>query len=314
MLPEIEAFDSSVFDYEDTTLSPPIAKSTLASDRATKCLHDDLPEVLSAVLPGHGEPGASCGQPVPYHCNDDDRSFWTYSSCMLRVCPYCFEKWAFKEANAASWRVWQGMEYLYWQYVINARLMHIVVSIRWDGQTLQECRNKVMWVLKDHGVDGGLLVFHPFRKDKETNQYHNDGTVHFHCLVAVVDTVAGGSEQEYADGTFFKIIPNMDGDFNGIQSLENAKRAVAYLLSHCGLIEGKHSVTWFGSMAYNKLSTKAIEATYGGAPEPPQKECPYCHGHNTESCYGYDYFQGGQFLVHPLPDEPMPDSPIRKRE
>ena len=256
------------------------------------------------------------------HCLHCGESFWGARSCLLRACPNCYEKWAATEAKRASWRVWMGMHKLYWQYGIRARLMHCVFSVRYDGQTLQECRNQAMTVLKDHGLEGGLLVFHPFRQDDD-GDFALDGTVHFHGLVAAVGDIKPGSTEFYEDGIFFKVIPDpIRGGFRGFTHFGELRRCVQYLLTHCGVIEGRHTVTWYGSMSYNKLSQKALEAKHPKAVKDMEKvrssQCPHCGSYDTERCEVVDYTRWSDrhsVQLHPYPSNPPPsprrDSPER---
>ena len=265
---------------------------------------------MTAVLPGHGDSGPDCGEAVACHCNHCGKSFWALRSCLLRTCPGCYTKWASKEAQAASWRVWMGMQKLYWQYGIAARLMHCVGSIRFTGQTLQECRDQIMMIFRAHGLMGGLLVFHPFRKDD--GQYEMDGTVHFHGIVAAVDDIKPGSTEAYEEGVFFKVIPDPKrGGYGGFKRLREVKKCIFYLLTHCGLIEGRHSVTWYGTMSYNKLSQKVLEAEHPEAiaamNEIHPSRCPYCGSTETEPCFVYDRTRGFERVqVHAFPDGPPP--------
>ena len=43
---------------------------------------------------------------------------------------------------------------------------------------------------------------------------------------------------------------------------------VLYQLSHCGIHDKHHTITWFGSLSYNKLRVKMMDG--------PRKRCPVC--------------------------------------
>ena len=272
-------------DGEGPTLSPfpssilPYAKSTGQSDS----------EISSATLPGHGSPGEDCGQPIAMHCNKCGASFWVHRSCLLRECPACYEKWASREARRAAWRVWCGASDAYWKAGIRARLLHVVVSLRFTGQSLSELRDDLRRILKKHGIAGGWTILHPFRQDGD-GYYANDDTVHFHVVGVAPAGVKPGGESE---SVVFKVVEDKEyHDYRGFRSMRAVKRAMVYLLSHCGIIEGRHSATWFGSFSYNSLSQKKLEKEHPAAVEamnrPRPTACPKCGSWDTEPDWLWD--------------------------
>lgn len=288
-------------------------------------LYGEVPEVLTAVLPGHGLPGDGCGEGVAYYCNHCGKSFWIRRSCMMRECPECHEKWAAKEGKAAAWRLWTGIQHLYRGYPV--RILHCMVSMEYNGQSLEELRGRAKLVARNHGITGALQVLHPFRKNDE-GQYASDGTVHFHVIgIAPGNVIPGGLK---SDGTaIFKVIPDPGSEargkatYRGFRRFGDVKRAVQYLLSHCGIIEGRHSLTWWGSLGYNSLSTEKLKefcpAGYANLTEYKAKVCPFCGSDDTEPCeeldlvpkvgVHQDFDRGSDWRwleVHPMPDEPRP--------
>lgn len=265
------------------------------------------------ALPGNGEAGEGCGNPVPYHCNCHGGSWWINSQCMMRECPECFEKWAAKESRIAAARVSWGSKA--WR-IRNAeagdsrsiRILHAVVSFVYTGGSIDDYAHRAYEVAKAHGMIGGLKVFHPFRKDKFDHQYTTDGTVHFHLIgLAPLDVSAGRSPEE-----FWKVIDDEEyHDYRGFRSARAIKRAVQYLLTHCGVREGKHALTWWGAMSYRSMPRNAVESLFPRALEcaPEPKPCPVCGSEKTEPCDLYDGFS--KIGVHEPPafgpDDPDPD-------
>lgn len=268
---------------------------------------DDLRgDYLAAVLPGSGSPGEGCGDPKPLFCKKCGNSFWGKSSCMERLCPECYEKWARKEGRAMATRIFTGSHHLYGR---KARKVHAVVSFRVDGQErLKELRARAYKVCKVHGIAGGAEIFHPFRKD-EDDRFVPDGTVHFHIIGVAPGDIAPGSESEAADGIVFKhILDAKHNDFRGLRRMRDCVRLAQYLLTHCGIVEDRHSVTWFGCLAYNQLSTGLLEKEYPEAYEELNKvrgsRCPICGSWDTEPCEIYD---GTGWPVVVVPMHPWPD-------
>jgi hypothetical protein len=224
---------------------------------------------------------------------------------MMRSCPNCYGKWAASEARRASWRLWLGCHKKYWRYGVKARLVHLVVSVPDRGQSLPEFRQVVRRVLRAHGITGHFAVFHPFRRN-ESGQYARDGYLHSHVLgVAPGDITPGGTD---GAGVMFKHIRDKrSGDFRGLLRMQDCQRLIAYLLSHCGIVEGRHAATWGGEFSYNKLNQGALEAEYPAAVEAMRQRghrCPVCGSWNTEPCIIYDscgYWPPMPITMHPPP-------------
>jgi len=109
-------------------------------------------------------------------------------------------------------------------------------------------------VLKKAGFIGGSVIFHPYRERTGTQEWYF--SPHFHCL-------------GYGWIRNTKLIYEKYG-----WVIKNAKLrktvigTALYQLSHCGVHERYHSVTWFGALAYNKLRVKY--------PEVEKERCPIC--------------------------------------
>jgi hypothetical protein len=198
------------------------------------------------------------------------------------------------------------------------RVLHFIVSIPDGGQSLKTNRRITRDMAKSHGLVGGLMIEHPFRIDEGDGQYHPDGYIHFHGIgVAFGDVLPGGLE---GDGDcIFKVIedPNDPGHYNGFRRMRDVRRAIRYLLTHCGIREGHHALTWWGELSYNMLSNEELERFAGRLEEaeggPP---CPFCGSTNTERCDVMDIMRVpwayGMIGIHPMPDQ---DSPVvSKRE
>lgn len=288
--------------YETRSISA-LAKSTTGSKQSSLDSYSSI-----AVLPGHGSPGSDCGNSIEMFCRTCGNSFWAYSSCMMRECPDCYEKWASKEGSEASFRLWQVSLIL---YAYPVRKMHCVVSLPDRGETVEELREKTRKILKSKGLTGGCLIPHPFRQDDDF-QYVPDGYLHCHAICIAPGDIKPGKKGELY-GAIFKVIPDAQyGDYRGLRDRISAKRLIQYLLTHCGLVKGKHALTWFGVASYNSLSNEKLEASdpigWNELRTPKERICPLCGSSDTEPCLQMDWTRGLCVIrVHDPPNtEPHP--------
>lgn len=105
---------------------------------------------------------------------------------------------------------------------------------------------------KTVGLYGGLSIFHPFRCD--TAEWY--WSPHFHTIGY---GWIHGTKEVYEDQGW--VIKNI-----GVR--KDVVRVVSYALSHAGIREGNHAVTWFGELSYAKLKVEL---------EPDdENKCPFC--------------------------------------
>lgn len=189
----------------------------------------------------------------------------------------------------ASWRMWtgsklrvrnhgwSGMEAVPgeepWAWR-DCRVVHAVVSIPDTGQGIEESRSQARAIAKKHNLDGGLMVYHPF--DKE-------GFIKYHVLaLAHGDILPGGTDEN----VIFKIVKDAENqDYRGFVGPAGIRRALHYLLSHAGIIQGRHALTWWGSLAYRNFPDRILKESYPEAWEDvhdTRARCPFCGSRNTE--------------------------------
>jgi hypothetical protein len=166
-------------------------------------------------------------------------------------------------------------------------------------------------IAQKHNVIGGLCIGHPFRKDRYDKLWTHEMTVHFHIIgYALGDLGRGGSDHDKQGRMIvFKVIVDKEyGDYRGFRSERGVKRECQYLLTHCGILEGEHSLTWFGMMAYNRMTKTKIDALFPGAltETVPKAQCPVCGSRDTESCVQMDFTDRRRCSVgvHEEPDHP----------
>ena len=216
------------------------------------------------LLPGHGESYADCGAWRYEGCLNVDQHTQEglfegmvgkvyvrvfKRSCARAECPTCYEKWAGKEALKIEWRL------LSWYSSKN--VIHVIASCPhkikngFFGQMRRECYS----VLKKAGFIGGSVIFHPFRQRKKTKEWY--WSPHFHCLG--YGWIKNTKALYEATGW---VVKNA-----GLR--KTISGTALYQLSHCGVHEKLHSVTWFGALAYNKLRVLPL-------PEKEKEICPMC--------------------------------------
>lgn len=257
------------------------------------------------TLPGHGLPGPDCGHLVAMHCNKCGHGWWAESSCLMRECPNCYEKWAFKEAKIASARLWAGTRDYY--RGTPHRIMHIVVSFRDDSsRDLSDYRAEAGRILRKHGATGTAIIPHPFRQN-ESGHFEKDGYIHFHCIGVFPGEIKPGEPRA---GYLFKVIPDAKRhDYRGVRRERDLKNLIRYLLTHCGIVKGRHSLTWTGFLSYRNLTNAMLEEKFpemmDELREKKGRACPKCKSTDTEPCMQWDgLFRGSGELImcHPLPE------------
>ena len=247
-------------------------------------------------LPGHGDSKLDCGVFFFLVCLEVGKHFQSRLdgdagqvfvkprrvSCGRPSCPVCFESWAMREAHRIGYR--------FTEYRTRKKPIHVMASVPRDSWSLSvsEMRKASYKVLKKVGFYGGCCIYHPFRQHEFTLQWYF--SPHFHFIG--FGWVSGTGDEYRSSGWIVKNI-----------GLRKSVIATAfYQLSHCGVWYGegrKHSVTWFGSMSYNKLKI---------VPEIKKDEvCPLCGSKLARGVYLGDdpcpvdrEAVGGEFWVDPL--------------
>lgn len=221
-------------------------------------------------LPGQGEPTHYCGEFYCVGCLEHGYIEKRMKSCYRADCPTCRQKWAGRLAGKAEWRIgevdWLGPS------------KHITISLpETDYGLVQDnypkLRSKVYKILKRVGVSGGCLVFHPARrrcpKCGLTPEMGHSICVHCgnlwfewyfspHFHLVGFGWVSGTAEEYEASGYIVK----------NIGERKSVGGTVLYILSHAGVHEKYHVLTWFGSLSYNKLRVDPEERR--------GNECPTC--------------------------------------
>ena len=172
-------------------------------------------------------------------------------SCHRPLCPTCWTDWANREVKKAVKRLDS--------YRLKGRSVkpvHVIVSVPTVdfGLSLEIMRKKAYSVLKRVHCHGGVVIYHPFRQKKDKSWYFSP---HFHVVGYgwIMDIRANYVHSGY-------VVKNV-----GIR--KTLAGTLFYQLSHCGVDGKHHTVTWFGSLSYNRLHVRY---------ECEDRLCPICRG------------------------------------
>lgn len=253
----------------------PITQSTGVSGAKQNLILIVKSEFADAfVLPGHGEPRIYCGEQRLRGCDKVEKHIEGFGGrppgaiylelykrkCMRAVCPECYEAWAGREGDAATHRL-AG----YQKTIRSMRQpIHVILSPPvFDALDFSALRRECYTIAKQAGLNGGMLIFHPWRRSKGVV---TDGlpsvtkawkySPHFHILGFgwVHNT------PEIHDKTGW-VIKN-----RGVR--KSTRKTISYLLTHAGISENVHSVTWWGALSYNKVKIAKMPAD--------RPTCPMC--------------------------------------
>ena len=263
-----------------------IAKSTNSkSDELGHVFSKTTPGSLGWDLPGQGSKYHDCGEFFTLGCLNikghtqeglfEKRAGMVFikrikRTCARAECPVCHGSWAGKQAEKISWRIKQ------WK--VKGKPIHVVVSVPeklWfeDFKNLRRLAYK--WVKKAN-FWGGSVIWHPFRQTDDGRWYFSP---HFHMI---------GYGWIRNTSKIFKdsgwIIKNV-----GVRDSVGA--TAYYQLTHAGIHLKYHTVTWFGSLSYNKLRCDPL-------PKKDSDVCPLC---DRELVRVFWVGEG----VDPLPDVEM---------
>lgn len=242
------------------------------------------PKPAELTLPGQGLPEPGCGDPVSCHCKDHSGPFWVKSHCKSRDCPDCYHGWAKATADKGALRIAWGAKYLQaTREGVRARIVHCVVSMRAPevvtDRAIDESRAVAYAIAKNHGLEGGAVVFHATRKgDDPEDGYVPDGYWHFHVIGVNFSNISPGGDDSDQNGApvVFKHIPDAEySDYRGCRSGNAIARTLAYLLTHASLEDdGTHAITYFGAMSYNRLPKAVVHTRFPEALEDDSKTNP----------------------------------------
>jgi len=186
-------------------------------------------------------------------------------SCFRSCCEYCWlEKWLARESHRATQRIENYIEvFKHLQFARNPDVfrkgkrgkltksvqissmqrkylkpIHVIVSPSWNDKFMRFdlLKDKARELIKRAGIEGGLMIYHPFAFDKKSGQW----VVRPHFHVVGFGWVVNTKKISDSDGW---VIKN-----KGLR--DNLHSTIYYQLSHAGVSDGVQSITWFGSLGY----------------------------------------------------------------
>lgn len=211
-------------------------------------------------FPGQGVAYPTCGTFYVVACLEHRPGYArkVKNNCGRAECPTDYRTWLAKATNKIVERITAGLPHPY------SKAIHVTLSpptSQWgrfgEKENYLKMRRKAVTLAKKAGISGGLLVFHPYRGNKKAGWHY---APHFHTLCTgwILD--------------YDKLKPRLGGWLvKNHRTRKNIGGTAYYILSHAGVKPGHNVVSWYGSMAWNKLQK---------IPEPPAERptCPVCGG------------------------------------
>lgn len=205
-------------------------------------------------LPGTELKKETCGLWITKGCDNvfghpENKKFVKHSkrSCFRSCCEYCWlEKWLARESHRATQRIENYIEvFKHLQFARSPKFqrkylnpIHVIVSPSWKDKfmSFDQLKKKARKLINQAGIEGGLMIYHPFSLDEKSGQW----TVrpHFHIVGFgwIVDTKKISDSEGW-------VIKN-----KGLR--DSLHSTIYYQLSHSGVSDEVHSITWFGSLGY----------------------------------------------------------------
>lgn len=228
-------------------------------------------------LPGTELKNKTCGLWKTVGCDNvfghpENKKFIKHSkiSCFRSKCEYCWlEKWLSRESSRATQRIENYVDvFKNLQFARSPNLqrkylnpIHVIVSPSWNDKfkSFDELKNKARKLINQAGIEGGLMIYHPFSLDKKTGQWIV--RPHFHILGFgwVVDTKKISDSEGW-------VIKN-----KGLR--DSLHSTIYYQLSHAGVSDGVHAITWFGSLGYRAKYSNLFKVE----DDDEHGFCDYCH-------------------------------------
>ena len=249
------------------------------------CLHDENHDVIAPD--GKNYKGKVYVKKVRFTCHKPS-------------CPVCFKySWAVREAKSIEARLVARSKRF-------GEVEHIVCSVpvRDYSLSLKALRKKIIKILRDCGIIGGVLIWHGFRYNLGKRWYWS---VHFHILGFVLGGYSRcrrckGGNCYACDGSVGKFYRayRSDGYSRGYIVDVKGKRKRSYygdkpnimgtawyLLNHASIDVTKerfHVATWFGVVSYRKFRLTSLRR---------KSLCPIC-GEELERVR----FNGNPFVMN----------------
>ncbi len=257
----------------------------LPEKTAVRSVSELYPAVLGklfqrVLLPSKGKKPENCSSWTPtFFCSNCGKPHFTKGNCKKSTCPDCALGWRWDRSQSIMERV------LSQKLNRNLRCRHFVVSSEVEDypetiEELKELRREAYEFAKGKGVEGGVIIFHPFRI--LPNAGFDDSYMGWKNLLELEYSKI--LENVYWSPHFHIIGVGQKGNktfegakesdrfiWKGISELSDSEalgRCTMYLLSHTGVFEKSHyaSLVWFGSLSSSKWSLdRAVKKLKNGS-------------------------------------------------
>jgi len=187
----------------------------------------------------------------------------TKLSCFRSACEYCWmEKWLARESRRATLRIEKFVKVI--KQIDHKRFanpIHVIVSPSWNDKFMRFdlLKKKCREILANSGVKDGLLIYHPFKLDKKNMKWVS--MPHFHVIG--FGWLLDNNKNMNKDGW---VIKN-----KGVR--ESLHSTIYYQLSHAGVADHIHSITWFGELGYRSKYAELIKVEN----DEPNDSCDFCN-------------------------------------
>lgn len=247
-----------------------LSQEIIIADKLTTWHNDSIFD-----LPSNGEQLDNCGEWVhPLSCPNHGQTtisgeshdrFVVMHTCDKPECPVCYTTWASKAAKRSTERLFEAQRLYKEAKIPLGRIDHIVFSPPREEAIeaiktvagYRKFKANAIKIIKNAGVKGGLIVFHPFRQnDPREKNFNIDVPAYVWYLSPHFHVVGSGYLQrsdEFHELTGW-IYKKMD-------SRETVKGTIKYTLTHCGINENFHAITYFGALSYNKVVVDTVTTT-----------------------------------------------------
>ena len=246
----------------------------------------------SVTLPGMGERGTGCGQWYPSQfCGTCGEPHFAPSRCQNRKCPDCWTTWTAQRAEGITTRLHAAREAE--PDGLRRRQVHGIISPpEGDVRTLNHIKQgyrRAYEVADEHGIRGGVCIFHGFRATEETKELFTelksiegafDGGIwkfirehardwrsltkwspHWHVLGLAEDVQTVTRDEWEAAEQNEWVFHHVDHRFESHRitndaGYEDTASTATYLLSHATFQPDSrsHVIRWFGSLSNNSFS------------------------------------------------------------
>lgn len=223
---------------------PKILKRKFPSKKKYNYAQTNPDKLAGIYFPGRHKPKENCGKPVAtYVCKCGHTHKVILGNCNRISCPVCYQQTIKRSSIRATERFIQIRK----AYIRENRTLsfaHFSLNTMWDIQNPDDYKfykKKLLKILKQEGMSG-ILIFHAWRiRDKFSMRVFP----HFHFI---------GSGKLMNSDLFYEKYGFTYKKIRTCNSPKSLFRAVRYVLSHCGVINHRHTITWNNKFAYNMLS------------------------------------------------------------